>query len=157
MNALRALTDAGLHLRADGNRLIVAPADRLTDRLRVLIRQHKAELLEIARRANGNPLMSAQQASDCHAGGWDDAEIQAFTTRVMLFMRRGANTTDADDLAERLTLRDREADDSRLCLECRHYRPNHCSNHVNAGLRVADLGRDLATTLQRCSGFQSAG
>ena len=154
MNALRALAEAGLTLRADGNRLIVAPASRLTDPLRALIRRHKAELLETARGAlAGNPLMSARQADECHAGGWDDAEIQTFTSRVLRFMQRGINATDADDLAERLTLRDREADPRASCAECRHYRPGRCGNHGLAGLLAPEVGRDLATMLQRCPGF----
>ena len=128
MNAQRVLTDAGLTLRADGNRLIVAPADRLTDPLRDLIRKNKAELLESARamRADSNPLMTAQQARDCHAGAWDDAEISAFTSRVFLLMRHGIKATDADDLAERLILRDRESDDRHVCAECRHGRSARC-------------------------------
>lgn len=145
MNALHVLADAGLRLRAEGSRLIVAPAERLTDPLRALIRQHKAALLESARevRAAGNPLLTAQQASDCHAGGWDDAEISAFATRVFALMRHGIKLADADDLAERLTLRDREGDDRHVCAECRHYRPGRCPD-----------GAPLpAGVLHRCPGF----
>ncbi len=145
MNALRVLTNAGLHLRAEGNRLIVAPADRLTDPLRALIRQHKAELLEIARRSNSNGLLSPQQASDCHAGGWDDAEIQSFTTRVLTFVRHGVAVAAADNLAERLTLRDREGDDRRTCAECAHGWSARCPD-----------GAPLPTAvLHRCPRFKA--
>lgn len=51
MNPLRTLLDAGLHLRADGERLIVAPASALTDELRDLIRTNKVELLIAVREA----------------------------------------------------------------------------------------------------------
>lgn len=155
MNALSVLTDAGLHLHADGDRLIVAPASRLTDPLRALIRQHKRELLETARAAHkgGNPLMSPEQGNVCHAGGWDDGEIAAFTTRVVKFMRAGISVSAADDLAERLTLRNREGDDRRACAECRHCRSGRCGNHERAGLCTPDVGRDLAVMLQRCPGF----
>jgi hypothetical protein len=95
-------------------------------------------------------------ADRCHAGGWDDAEIETFTTRVMLLMRRGVPSTDADDLAERLVKRDRDGDDRRMCHECAAYRPGRCGNHQSAGLHKAELGRDLATTLQRCPGFTPA-
>jgi hypothetical protein len=148
VNALRVLVDAGLHLRAEGNRLIVAPAERLTDPLRELIRQHKEELLETARavRKGGNPLMTAEQADECHAGGWDDNEIQTFTTRVLIFVRHGVNPTEADDLAERLTLRDREQDDKRMCVECNMGTSNRCP--AGAPMPIG--------TLHRCGGFTQA-
>jgi hypothetical protein len=95
-------------------------------------------------------------ADRCHAGGWDDAEIETFTARVMLLMRRGVSSTDADDLAERLTLRDRDGDDRRMCHECAAYRPGRCGNHKAAGMHTAEVGRDLAATLQRCPGFTPA-
>ena len=49
-------------------------------------------------------------ADRCHWPPWGEPEIQAFVARVLTFMRRGMSATDADDLAERLTLRDRDAD-----------------------------------------------
>ena len=91
MNALRALADAGLTLRTDGDRLIVTPASVLTDSLRSLIREHKLELLTVLRstpaphpdgqaatpagardRAGANALMTIEQADRCHVGGWND-------------------------------------------------------------------------------------
>ena len=71
-------------------------------------------------------------------------------------MRRGIDATDADDLAERLTLRDRDADDRVICVECSHYRPGRCGNHRSALMTTADIGRDLAAMLQRCPGFEAA-
>lgn len=76
-----------------------------------------------------------------------------FVARVALFMRRGLEASDADDLAERLHLRDATGDDRRLCLECRHYRPGKCVNHRRAGLASADVGHDLVALAQRCPGF----
>jgi hypothetical protein len=99
--------------------------------------------------------LTRADADRCHAGGWDDAEIATFTARVTLFMRRGLSATDADDLAERLTLRDRDGNAQHACVECGHYRPGRCGNHRRAGLHSPDVGRDLAATLQRCPGFQS--
>ena len=60
--------------------------------------------------------------------------IALFVARVGLFMRRGLNATDADDLAEQPYLRDRQGDDRRHCLECNHFRVGRCSNHRHAGL-----------------------
>ena len=51
MNPLQTVLDAGLHLRTDGDRLIVAPSSLLDDTLRDLIRAHKGELLAAARDA----------------------------------------------------------------------------------------------------------
>lgn len=101
--------------------------------------------------------LQREDADRCHAGGWNDAEVAAFTTRVTLFMRRGVSVTDADDLAERLTLRDRDGDGRHACIECSHYRPGRCGNHRRSGLHTAELGRDLAVRLQRCDGFTPSG
>ena len=97
--------------------------------------------------------LTRSEANRCHWPVWSEPEIQAFSTRVLTFMRRGVNPTDADDLAERLTLRDRDSDELRLCLECQHYRSGRCGNHRAAGLNSPELGRDLAAMLQRCPGF----
>jgi hypothetical protein len=100
-------------------------------------------------------LMKAE-ADRCHAPTWDDAEIAVFTGRVLRFVQRGIKAPDPDDLAERLTLLDRDGDDLRLCLECENYRPGRCGTHRAAGMNSPELGSDLATMLQRCPGFESA-
>jgi len=92
-------------------------------------------------------------ADTCHAGGWYDAEIAQFQARAAALRRRGIAGDDADDLAERLTLRDRERDTRVLCAECSHYRPGRCGNHKAAGLLSMEVGRDMAARLQRCPGF----
>lgn len=110
-----------------------------------------------APQASSRPYRLAQaDAYASHAEPWNDAAIGRFVARVSLFMRRGISATDADDLAERLHLRDVQADDRRLCLECRHLTGRtsvwRCGNH-----KSADVGRDLpaqlVTTMQRCPGF----
>ena len=50
--------------------------------------------------------LSQADADAAHAEAWSDAAIGRFVARVSLFMRRGISATDADDLAERLHLRD---------------------------------------------------
>ena len=52
MSPLQALIDAGLTLRAGGARLIVTPASVLTDSLRELIRQNRAELVALLKHPN---------------------------------------------------------------------------------------------------------
>jgi len=100
--------------------------------------------------------LTADEANRCHAPCWDDAEIAAFLTRVERFTLRGR--ADADDLAERLTLRDRQHDDRRLCLECAALADNgRCL--VAACDRLPGASRRLEpvpTILQRCPGFTLA-
>ena len=47
-----ALYRGGLLLSTDGERLLVTPADKLTDELRLDIRQHKAELIKLFQSAH---------------------------------------------------------------------------------------------------------
>lgn len=67
--------------------------------------------------APGNPYLTVEQANECHACGWSEDEIATFSAREARF--RQLRRTDAEQLAERLTLRDRQADDRRMCVECR--------------------------------------
>jgi hypothetical protein len=92
------------------------------------------------------------------------AEIDAFTSRLTGFTTQGATPAQAEQLADQLVQRDREADDRRLCLECQHlsgHTPGgwRCRNWQRAGVamdaRGAGLPGDLVRTLQRCAGFQA--
>lgn len=154
-----------LTLTADG-RLHAAPRDALTDEHRVAIRAERDALVRILQaeasgptppRRSGNPLMTPEQGDDCHAGGWDDAEIEVFTVREARFMRLG-RVADAEHLAERLTLRDREQDDRRLCLECTSLANNRrCELAAQGRLAGADRRLEpVPTILQRCPGFTLA-
>ena len=154
-----------LTLTADG-RLHAAPRDALTDEHRAAIRADRDALVrtlqaETSRpappRRSGNPLMTPEQGDDCHAGGWDDAEIEVFTVREARFMRPG-RIGDAEHLAERLTLRDREQDDRRICLECTSLANNRrCELAAQGRLAGADRRLEpVPTILQRCPGFTLA-
>jgi hypothetical protein len=170
------------HLRNDGlvltvtqsGGLHVAPRRALTDDHRTAILAARDALVqalqaEVARpatapssssspsRRSGNPLMTPEQGDDCHAAGWDDAEIDAFRAREARFARLG-RTVDAEHLAERLTLRDRELDDRRMCLECAALADNGRCLAAMRG-RLPGASRRLApvpTILQRCEGFTLA-
>lgn len=72
------------------------------------------------------PLMTTEQADECHADGWNDAEIDAFTARRDRLMRWGWPEQRAEALAERLTLRDRQQDARGSCAECRHGTNTRC-------------------------------
>ena len=91
----------------------------------------------------GNPLLTREQGDACHSPSWNDTEIQAFADRRDRLLRWGHTEQEADDLAERLTLRDREADDRRVCAECHHGRARRCPDG-------APLPRDV---LHRCAAF----
>lgn len=104
-------------------------------------------------RARANPIMTLEQSDECHAGGWNDAEIAAFTARATRFAL--ARPPDAEHLAERLTLRDRQADDRRMCLECSE---RESSGRCGAAHRGAIPGADrmlvpVPDILMRCEGF----
>lgn len=93
-----------------------------------------------------------------HSSAMNGQELDTLMARQALFCQRGASAQDAERLADRLVNRDRDSDDRRLCLECRHLRgegPYRCGNARAAGVH-ADLARDLVLTLQRCHGYEDA-
>jgi hypothetical protein len=160
---LRQLRGAGLAITlTPTGGLHVAPRYAITEGQRAAIRAKRDALvlavqLEPATkpaRRSGNPLMTPEQGDECHEGCWNDAEIDAFTTREARFTRLGREA-DAGHLAERLTLRDRQRDDRRLCLECSSLADNgRC--HAAAHGRIPGADRRLepvATILQRCPAF----
>jgi hypothetical protein len=106
-------------------------------------------------RSGDNPLMTKAQGDACHFAGWVDAEIDAFTARRDRLMRWGYTPQKADDLAERLTLRDREQDDRRNCIECIHLgERGRCLAAAAGRLPDADPRLEpVPTILQRCDAF----
>ena len=85
------------------------------------------------------------------------APADIFTARLALFTGRGLIAEDADDLAQRLTRRDLEQDDRRVCLECRHMsgevEHRRCSQWRKLWIGEASMPADLVDVLQRCQGF----
>lgn len=152
---LAELADAGLAVRAEGERLVIRPASKLTVAMRSALVEAKPELLALLTPKRPYRLTEAE-GDAAHAEPWDDAACARFVARVGLFLRRGIDATDADDLAERLHLRDLQGDDRRLCVECSHLAGRagawRCGNHKGAGLG-RDLPSDLVTLMQRCPGF----
>lgn len=163
---LNHLRGAGLVLTlTPAGALHVAPRNVLTNDHRAAIRAERNALVLALRaeaappppRRSGNPLMTPEQDDECHAGGWDDAEIDAFLRRKARFTHMG-RTADAENLAERLTLRDRQRDDRRLCLECAALVDNGRCGAAARG-RLPDTSRQfepMPTILQRCPGFALA-
>jgi hypothetical protein len=98
-----------------------------------------------------------------HSDAMNGAEIDAFTARVHRFTAKGLLPADAEQMADRLVIRDREQDARRGCLECGHCSGSkswRCGNWAEAGVAAsafgAGLGRDLVIQLQHCSGFREA-
>lgn len=172
---LRHLRDDGLVLTlTPAGGLHVAPRRSLTDDHRAAIRAARDALIQALQaeatrqpslpspktalpRRSSNPLMTPEQADDCHAEAWDDAEIDAFRTREARFARLG-QTADAEHLAERLTLRDRQQDDRRMCLECAALADTGRCLAAERG-RLPSASRRLEpvpTILRRCGGLTLA-
>jgi len=87
------------------------------------------------------------------------SEIDTFTARLHHFTRRGVAVVDAETLADKPVLRDREADDRRLCLECGNLSRGsgwRCNQWQRAGLGAAGVPADLARQLQRCVGLNDS-
>ena len=99
--------------------------------------------------------LSTADADRCHAGGWSDVEIADFVARHTRLLALGFTDGDADDLAERLTLRDRDADERRLCVECCNFRGGRCRQAARSGVGP-EVGA-LAFVLQNCSAFGPMG
>lgn len=118
--------------------VLAVPQERHSQKTRTASNDEASEVWRI----KGNPYLSRAAADRCHTPEWSDAEIFAFTTRAVKFVRIGLRH-DADHLAELLTLRDRDGDDRRLCVECRHCRAARCPDGLPLPPEV----------LHRCGGF----
>lgn len=98
--------------------------------------------------------LSPDEGNRAHAETRDAAACARFAARVVLFMRCGFDASDADDLAERLHLRDVDDDDRRTCIECRHFEVARSRCGCPALGRHC-VGRDDLATLRRCPGFEN--
>lgn len=107
-------------------------------------------------RSSGNPYMTPDQGDECHACGWNDAEIDLFMSRAAKFAMLGR--ADAEHLAERLTLRDRQADDRGMCVECREFEvTGRCAAARRGAIHGADRRLEpVQNILMRCSTFDGA-
>lgn len=97
-----------------------------------------------------------------HSSAMNGAEIDTFAARLHQFTDKGLARNDGETLADKLVVRDREQDDRRVCLECKHFAGHgagswRCGNWQAAGValrsRDAQLPADLVVQLQRCDGF----
>lgn len=103
--------------------------------------------------------LSAAEGDAAHAKAWDDTSVGLFTRRTARLQRQGFRKSDAEDLAERMHLRDVQQDGRVLCLECRYLTGTtatawRCGNHTSASV-PHNLAGDLVTLLQRCPAFST--
>ncbi len=104
--------------------------------------------------ANDEPAIDPNRWCWPHSTAMNSAEIDLFLSRLARFTDKGLSYGDAERMAEKLVIRDREGDDRRLCLECSHLQGSwRCGNHVRAGVG-RDLPFGLVLMLQRCPGLQ---
>ncbi len=91
-------------------------------------------------------------------------EIDLFTARLYRFTDKGLTVTEGEAMADKLVLRDREQDDRRICLECKHFGGHgaaswRCGNWKAAGIAMqpndTQLPAGLVLQLQRCDGFRN--
>ena len=128
---------------------------------------HAPDKLRAASLALGAVIVAADMAADPDRWAWphspamNTAEIDRFTARLARFTDRGVILSDAECLADKLVIRDRERDDRAMCLECTHlHRAGRCGNWQRAGVAIrardAFMPVDLVRQLQRCDGFAGA-
>ena len=100
-----------------------------------------------------------------NSSAMNSAEIGTFEARLHKFTDKGMARNDGEVLADRLVLRDRDQDDRRVCLECKHFAGHgagswRCGNWQVAGIAIrprdTQLPADLVLQLQRCDGFANA-
>jgi len=94
-----------------------------------------------------------------HSEAMNGSEIDTFTARLHHFTRRGLAVLNSEKLADKLVIRDREADERRLCLECSNLGRGsgwRCNQWQRAGLGAAGIPAGLVLQLQRCDSFNDS-
>jgi hypothetical protein len=132
----------------------------LTDELRLLIRTNKEAIRDWLQAANDpgeggdDPDRWCWPAVQDLDAPMNHGEVETFTARVLLFMRRSMGASRAEALADKLKRRDREGDDRRACIECRRLTSSlHWPAWRNAGIGGPQVGGDVLNALQRCPAF----
>ena len=115
--------------------------------------------------AANDPAPDADRWCWPHSTAMTGAEIGIFMMRLEQFTGKGLTLGDGDALADSLVIRDRETDDRRVCVECRHLTGHaagswRCGNWQRSGIarqsKDAQLPGELVSKLQRCGGFSDA-
>jgi len=95
-----------------------------------------------------------------YSSAMNSEEIDRFKDRLEIFQAKGLDELNAEALADKLVLRDRDRDDRKVCYECRYIKgisSLRCENWKLAGIALKSsdsfLGKEFAMMLQRCHGF----
>ncbi len=163
-NAMAILQDAGLVLKLNpAGGLAVSPASQITPELRLVIKTNRDDLL--AQLTQEFSIGTDLQPHNLDRWCWPRSEamyrqeVDASSTRMIRFTDKGVNVAEAEQLADKLVLRDREGDDRRLCLECANLQgvgPWRCARFLVADVSSIGLAPELVVQLQRCPGFANA-
>lgn len=153
-NPANWLIEPGPETRAE----VANPANPANDPVGSPCVSQLAKLANIPEGAARPYALTLADGDRAHANPWGDREVTAFQERTWKLQRLGFPEQDAEDLAERLALRDVDGLDMRACVECRNLSGRRggfrCGQPAVAGL-IGDraVGTDLAVMLQRCPGF----
>ena len=92
-----------------------------------------------------------------HSMAMNTLELDTHAARLSRFTSKGLTLAQAEALADRLVIRDREGLDMGACLECQHCTGNRCTAPARAGLGTPGLRafdvHPIREVLQRCSGL----
>jgi hypothetical protein len=106
-----------------------------------------------ATKAANDPALDPNRWCWPHSDAMTGAEIDRMVLRIERFVVRGLNLIDADALADKLVIRDRDGDERRTCLECDNLRRRRCIQWQLAGIGGPEVSVDLVGVFQRCAGF----
>lgn len=108
----------------------------------------------------GEPAPNPDRYCWPHSSAMNSGERDKFKYRVELFQAKGLDEMNAEALADKLVIRDRDGDDRKACYECRYLKAItslRCENWKLAGIAMKSsdsfVGKDFAMMLQRCNGF----
>lgn len=118
----------------------------------------KNEVDEIFSRAANDPVPDPDRWCWPNTPAMNSIEIDTFATRLSMLTKRGLHFSDAEALADKLMVRDREQDDRVSCLECRYlngFGAGRCANWSEAAVSRYGLIPEFVCALQRCPGFKA--
>jgi len=95
-----------------------------------------------------------------YSSAMNGREIDIFLIRLEHFRSLGVGLNSAENLADRLVIRDRDLDDRVMCVECKYLHGLICRNWNKADIAIKAEGANLPSSftvlLQRCDGFKPA-
>ncbi len=121
------------------------------------------EKISGAKDSANDPVLDLDRYCWPYSTAMSSQEIETFKRRFDKLITKGLEQCFAEKIADQLVKRDRDGDDRRFCLECKHLSRYlgswRCSNWKIAGVafrsKDAQIPVTLIRTLQRCIGWQS--